>query len=137
MAKPSKMWFPVWVRRKGCPSELVRNGDSGVRPLALQPLSSSVEMVTRRVHVPVRLARWLWNFFGIVCTETAAAVFWLVLLLQQYQGKMFLHADVKWVIIKRRLKMQRYPDMTQVSCISKGLQVPAESLEFGFFKSTF
>lgn len=48
------MWFPVWVRRKGCPFELVRNGDCGIRPLALQPLSSSVEMVTRRVHVPVR-----------------------------------------------------------------------------------
>lgn len=79
----------------------------------------------------------LWNFFGIVCTETAAEVFWVVLLLQQYQGKMVLHADVKWVIIKRRLKMQKCPDMTQVSCISKGLQVPAKSLEFGFFKSTF
>lgn len=49
------MCFPVWVRRKGCPSELVGNGDCGIRPLALQPLSSSVEMVTRRVHVPVRL----------------------------------------------------------------------------------
>lgn len=28
---------------------------TGIRPLALQPPSSGVEMVTRRVHVPVRL----------------------------------------------------------------------------------
>lgn len=50
---------------------------------------------------------------------------------------MFLHADVKWVMVKRRLKMQRCPDMTQVSCTGKGLQVPDKNLESGFFNPCF
>lgn len=128
------MCFPVWVRRKGCPSELVGNGDCGIRHLALQPLSSSVEMVTRRVHVPIRLPGGCGVSLGLL--DTAAAGSGVVLLLQD-QGKMFLHADVKWVVVKRRLKMQRCPDMAQVSCTSKGLQVPDKNLESGFFSPCF
>lgn len=61
-----------------------------------------MELVTNVVGVHALLTRWLWNFTGIVASETGAGLSCVLLLSHQHQGKIFVDADVcsSFVIIR-------------------------------------